>query len=53
MTQLPGALAKREKEITGRILRWNDFSQLNQRYFMRNGLVSVVMFLCTWASYQV
>lgn len=36
-----------------RILRWNDFSQLNQRYFMRNGLVSVVMFLCTWASYQV
>ena len=36
-----------------RILRWNDFSQLNQRYFMRNGLVSIVMFLCTWASYQV
>lgn len=36
-----------------RILRWNDFSRLNQRYFMRNGLVSIFIFLCTLASYCI
>ena len=36
-----------------RILRWNDFSHLDQSYFMRNGLVSIALFLFTWASYLV
>ncbi len=36
-----------------RILKWNDFRCLNQRYFMRNGLVSIALFLFTWASYLV
>jgi 4-hydroxybenzoate polyprenyltransferase len=30
-----------------------DFSSLTQAYFMRNGVVSVAMFLCTWLSYCV
>ena len=30
-----------------------DFSSLTQAYFMRNGIVSVAMFLCTWLSYCV
>jgi len=28
-----------------------DFSRLTQAYFMRNGIVSVAMFLCTWWSF--
>ena len=35
------------------ILKWNDFSHLNQSYFMRNGLVSIALFLFTWASYLI
>ncbi len=35
-----------------RVLKWNDFSQLNQRYFMRNGIVSIALFLFTWMSYS-
>ena len=27
-----------------------DFSRVTQMYFMRNGIVSVAMFLCTWAA---
>ena len=30
-----------------------DFSSLTQMYFMRNGIVSVAMFLCTWWSYCI
>ena len=30
-----------------------DFSSLTQKYFMRNGVVSVAMFLCTWLNYCV
>lgn len=29
------------------IVKYNDFSKVNQRYFMRNGVVSVVMFVFT------
>ena len=28
-----------------------DFSRVTQRYFMRNGIVSVAIFLCTWLSF--
>ena len=28
-----------------------DFSRVTQRYFMRNGIVSVAIFICTWLSY--
>ena len=34
-----------------RIIAPYDFSSLTQAYFMRNGIVSVAMFLCTWWSY--
>ena len=34
-----------------RIIAPYDFSSLTQAYFMRTGLVSVAMFLCTWWSY--
>ncbi len=30
-----------------------DFTSLTQMYFMRNGIVSVAMFLCTWWSYCI
>ncbi len=33
------------------ILRYNDFSQLTQWYFMRNGIVSVAICACAWGSY--
>ncbi len=36
-----------------RIIAPYDFSSLTQAYFMRNGVVSVAMFLCTWLSYCV
>ncbi len=36
-----------------RIIAPYDFSSLTQAYFMRNGVVSVAMFLCTWWSYGV
>ena len=36
-----------------RIVAPYDFSSLTQAYFMRNGVVSVAMFLCTWWSYCV
>ena len=28
-----------------------DFSRVTQRYFMRNGIVSVAIFICTWLSF--
>ena len=28
-----------------------DFSRVTQRYFMRNGIVSVAIFVCTWLSF--
>ncbi len=36
-----------------RIITPYDFSSLTQAYFMRNGVVSVAMFLCTWWGYCV
>ena len=30
-----------------------DFSRITQKYFMRNGIVSVAIFLCTWLSFCV
>lgn len=30
-----------------RIVKYNDFSRVHQGYFMRNGIVSTVMFICT------
>ncbi len=36
-----------------RIIAPYDFSSLTQAYFMRNGVVSVAMFLCTWWGYCV
>ena len=30
------------------IVKYNDFSRVNQRYFMRNGVVSIVMCVCTF-----
>lgn len=36
-----------------RIIAPYDFSSLTQIYFMRNGIVSVALFLCTWWSYCV
>ncbi len=29
----------------------NDFSRVTQAYFMRNGIVSIAMFVCTWLSF--
>ncbi len=34
-----------------RIVSPTDFSRVTQRYFMRNGIVSVAIFLFAWASY--
>ena len=34
-----------------RLIAPYDFSSLTQMYFMRNGIVSVAMFFCTWLSY--
>lgn len=34
-----------------RIVSPTDFSRVTQRYFMRNGIVSVAIFLFTWASF--
>lgn len=34
-----------------RIVSPTDFSQVTQRYFMRNGIVSVAIFVCTWLSF--
>jgi 4-hydroxybenzoate polyprenyltransferase len=28
-----------------------DFSQITQAYFMRNGIVSVAILICTWLNY--
>ncbi|MBQ9377310.1 MAG: UbiA family prenyltransferase [Schwartzia sp.] len=36
-----------------RIVAPYDFTSLTQAYFMRNGIVSVAMLLCTWWSYCV
>ena len=33
-----------------KMVNHKDFSQVNQRYFLRNGIVSVAMFFCTWLS---
>ena len=30
-----------------------DFSRVTQRYFMRNGIVSVAIFVCTWLSFYI
>lgn len=35
------------------IVNDRDFSRLTQVYFMRNGIVSIAMFLCTWISYYI
>ena len=32
------------------IVKYNDFSRVTQKYFMKNGLVSVLMFIFTWLS---
>lgn len=32
------------------IVKYNDFSRVNQRYFMRNGVVSIIMCICTFLS---
>lgn len=44
--------------IAGGVLRYQheivsptDFSRVTQAYFMRNGIVSVAIFICTWLSY--
>ncbi|MCI6158514.1 MAG: 4-hydroxybenzoate octaprenyltransferase [Selenomonadaceae bacterium] len=34
-----------------RIVSPTDFSRVTQRYFMRNGIVSIAIFLFTWASF--
>ncbi|MBQ2086628.1 MAG: 4-hydroxybenzoate octaprenyltransferase [Selenomonas sp.] len=34
-----------------RIVSPTDFSQVTQAYFMRNGIVSVAIFICTWLSF--
>lgn len=34
-----------------RIVSPTDFSQVTQAYFMRNGVVSVAIFVCTWLSF--
>ena len=34
-----------------RIVSPTDFSQVTQAYFMRNGIVSVAIFVCTWLSF--
>ena len=36
-----------------RIVSPTDFSQVTQRYFMRNGIVSVAIFVCTWLSFYL
>lgn len=35
------------------IVSATDFSRLTQVYFMRNGIVSAAMFLCTWLSFYI
>ncbi len=30
-----------------------DFSRVNQTYFMRNGIVSIAMLICTWLSFVI
>lgn len=35
------------------IVNSRDFSRLTQVYFMRNGIVSIAMFICTWISYYI
>jgi len=35
------------------IVSATDFHRLTQVYFMRNGIVSVAMFLCTWADFYL
>lgn len=34
-----------------KIVSPTDFSRVTQRYFMRNGIVSVAIFVCTWLSF--
>ena len=36
-----------------RIVSPTDFSQVTQAYFMRNGIVSVAIFVCTWLSFYL
>ena len=36
-----------------RIVSPTDFSRVTQRYFMRNGIVSVAIFACTWLSFYI
>ena len=36
-----------------RIVSPTDFSQVTQRYFMRNGIVSVAIFVCAWLSFYL
>ncbi len=36
-----------------RIVSPTDFSQVTQRYFMRNGIVSVAICVCTWLSFYL
>ena len=35
------------------IVKPDDFSRVTQGYFMRNGVVSIAIFLCTWASFYI
>jgi len=35
------------------IISPQDFTRLTQAYFMRNGIVSVAIFLCTWVSFYL
>jgi 4-hydroxybenzoate polyprenyltransferase len=36
-----------------RIVSPTDFSRVTQGYFMRNGIVSVAIFVCTWLSFYL
>ena len=36
-----------------RIVSPTDFSRVTQRYFMRNGIVSIAIFVCTWLSFYI
>lgn len=35
------------------LLKPDDFHNLTQMYFMRNGIVSVAMFVCTWVGFYI
>ncbi len=34
------------------IVRPNDYREVTQAYFMRNGIVSIAIFIFTWLSYE-